>query len=71
MSRREEYEQQTEKLLEPVVTELGFELVDVEYVKEGGTCISEHISTSPAGSLWTTAKRSAGGFRISLMRKIY
>ncbi len=37
MSRREEYEQQTEKLLEPVVAELGFELVDVEYVKEGGT----------------------------------
>ena len=37
MSRREEYEQQTETLLEPIVTELGFELVDVEYVKEGGT----------------------------------
>ena len=35
MSRREEYEQQTETLLEPIVTELGFELVDVEYVKEG------------------------------------
>ena len=33
MSRREEYEQQTETLLEPIVTELGFELVDVEYVK--------------------------------------
>ena len=41
MSRREDYEQQTETLLElePIVTELGFELVDVEYVKEGGTCI--------------------------------
>lgn len=37
MSRREQYEQQTEKLLEPIVTELGFELVDVEYVKEVGT----------------------------------
>ena len=37
MSRREEYEQKTEKLLEPVVSGLGFELVDVEYVKEGGT----------------------------------
>ena len=36
VSRREEYEQKTEKLLEPVVDELGFELVDVEYVKEGG-----------------------------------
>ena len=37
MSRREEYEQQTEKLLEPVVAEFGFELVDVEYVKEAGS----------------------------------
>ena len=35
MSRREQYEQQTEELLEPIVTEHGFELVDVEYVKEG------------------------------------
>lgn len=34
MSRREDYEQQTEALLEPIVEELGFELVDVEYVKE-------------------------------------
>ena len=31
VSRREEYEQKTEKLLEPVVSGLGFELVDVEY----------------------------------------
>ena len=35
MSRREEYEKQTEELLEPIVAEQGFELVDVEYVKEG------------------------------------
>ena len=37
VSRREEYEEKTEQLLEPVVSGLGFELVDVEYVKEGGT----------------------------------
>ena len=36
MSRREEYEKQTEELLEPIVAEQGFELVDVEYVKEAG-----------------------------------
>lgn len=35
MSRREFYEQQTEKLLDPIMEEYGFELVDVEYVKEG------------------------------------
>jgi ribosome maturation factor RimP len=35
MSRREFYEQETEKLLDPIMEEYGFELVDVEYVKEG------------------------------------
>ena len=38
MSRREEYEQKAEELITPIVEANGFELVDVEYVKEGGTC---------------------------------
>lgn len=37
MSRRDEYEQRAEKLITPIVEEQGFELVDIEYVKEGGT----------------------------------
>ena len=37
MTKREMYEQRTEQLLLPVLEELRFELVDVEYVKEGGT----------------------------------
>ena len=37
MSRREEYEQKTEAILTPIVESRGFELVDVEYVKEAGT----------------------------------
>ena len=37
MSRREEYEQKAEAILTPIVESKGFELVDVEYVKEGGT----------------------------------
>lgn len=37
MSKREEYEQKAEKLITPIVEEQGFELVDIEYVKEGGT----------------------------------
>ena len=37
MSKREMYEQKTEEILLPIVEEYGFELVDVEYVKEGGT----------------------------------
>lgn len=36
MSRREVYEQKTEELLKPIMEEYQFELVDVEYVKEGG-----------------------------------
>ena len=35
MSKREMYEQKTEEILLPIVEEYGFELVDVEYVKEG------------------------------------
>ena len=37
MSKREIYEQKTEEILNPIMEELEFELVDVEYVKEGGT----------------------------------
>lgn len=37
MTRREEYEQKAEALLLPIVEANGFELVDVEYVKEAGT----------------------------------
>ena len=36
MSRREEYEQKAEELITPIVEANGFELVDVEYVKEAG-----------------------------------
>ena len=35
MSKREIYEAKTEAFLQPIVDEYGFELVDVEYVKEG------------------------------------
>ena len=37
MSKRESYETRTEELLTPILERLNFELVDVEYVKEGGT----------------------------------
>ena len=37
MSKREEYESRTEALRMPIMEELDFELVDVEYVKEGGS----------------------------------
>lgn len=37
MSIREQYEQKAEAIAEPIVSNFGFELVDVEYVKEAGT----------------------------------
>jgi ribosome maturation factor RimP len=36
MAKKEDYEAKTERLLEPLMMENNFELVDVEYVKEGG-----------------------------------
>ena len=37
MSKREEYEATTEKWITPILEKRNFELVDVEYVKEGST----------------------------------
>ena len=49
MSKREQYEKHTEELLEPIVTGFGFELVDVEYVKEAGTWYLRAYIDKPGG----------------------
>ena len=49
MSKREQYEKQTEELLEPIVTGFGFELVDVEYVKEGSMWYLRAYIDKPGG----------------------
>lgn len=36
MSKRENYEARTEELITPILERMNFELVDVEFVKEGG-----------------------------------
>ena len=36
-TKREEYEQKTEELLLPILNKYHFELIDVEYVREGST----------------------------------
>ena len=41
MSIRTTYEEKTERLILPILEENGFELVDVEYVKEGGITIND------------------------------
>ncbi len=49
MSKRESYEQKTEEILIPITEEYGFELVDVEYVKEGGTWYLRAYIDKPGG----------------------
>ena len=49
MSKREMYEQKTEALISPLVEEQGFELVDVEYVKEGGNWYLRAYIDKPGG----------------------
>ena len=49
MSKREQYEQQTEELLLPIIESHGFELVDVEFVKEAGTWYLRAYIDKPGG----------------------
>ena len=49
MSKKENYEQQTETLLLPIVEKYGFELVDVEYVKEGSLWYLRAYIDKPGG----------------------
>ena len=49
MTKRETYEKQTEELLMPLVDAHGFELVDVEYVKEGGSWYLRAYIDKPGG----------------------
>ena len=49
MTRRETYEQRTEQLLTPILSELAFELVDVEFVREGGSWYLRAYIDKPGG----------------------
>lgn len=49
MSKRETYEQKTEALILPLVEAAGFELVDVEYVKEAGSWYLRAYIDKPGG----------------------
>lgn len=49
MGKKEVYEQKAEQLLIPIVEEHGFELVDVEYVKEGSNFYLRAYIDKPGG----------------------
>ena len=49
MSKKESYEQKAESMLIPLAEKHGFELVDVEYVKEGGNWYLRAYIDKPGG----------------------
>lgn len=49
MTKKESYEAKTEKLLLPIMETNGFELVDVEYVKEGSSWYLRAYIDKPGG----------------------
>ena len=49
MSKKEIYEQKAEELVAPIVEKYGFELVDVEYVKEGANFYLRAYVDKPGG----------------------
>ena len=49
MSKKEIYEQKAEALVTPIVEKYGFELVDVEYVKEGRNFYLRAYVDKPGG----------------------
>lgn len=49
MTKRETYEQKAEAILQPIIDANEFELVDVEYVKEGGTWYLRAYIDKPGG----------------------
>ena len=49
MTKKEIYEQKTEEILLPIVEKNGFELWDVEYVKEGGNWYLRAYIDKPGG----------------------
>jgi len=49
LSKKEIYEQRTEGILGPMLEEAKFELVDVEYVKEGGQMYLRAYIDKPGG----------------------
>ena len=49
LSQREVYEQKTEEFILPILDEMGFELVDVEYVKEGKEYFLRAYIDKPGG----------------------
>lgn len=71
MSRKEQYEEQTNELLSPIVTGFGYELVDVEYVKEAGTYYLRAYIDKPGGITVDDCEKVSRKFSDILDEKDY
>ena len=49
MSKHGDYELKTEELIMPIINEKGYELIDVEYVKEGSQWYLRVYVDKPGG----------------------
>ena len=71
MSKKEMYEQRTEELLTPLVEQHQFELVDVEYVKEGGNWYLRAYIDKPGGITVDDCELVSRAFEETLDREDY
>ena len=71
VAKREFYEKTTEELLEPILEEYGFELVDVEYVKEGGQWYLRTYIDKPGGITLDDCERVSRRFSEILDQEDY
>lgn len=71
MSKRENYEKKTESLIMPLVEERGFELVDVEYVKEGADWYLRVYIDKEGGITVNDCEDLSRAFNVVLDREDY
>ncbi len=71
MSRKEEIEAATERLIQPLIDENHFELVDVEYVKEGGEWYLRVYADKQGGITVDDCEQISRAFNVILDRENY
>ena len=71
MTKKELVEQQTETLLEPILADFGFDLVDVEYIKEGSNWYLRVYIDKPGGITIDDCESVSRSFSETLDEKDY
>ena len=71
MSKRETYEKKTEELITPLIDAEGFELVDVEYVKEGADWYLRVYIDKDGGITVNDCEKISSAFNEILDREDY